>query len=57
MQFLYYTTFRLDCFHLFFQNLFNFKMGKWGFNYKLNFSYNIFIVILYSYTNLFKNFR
>ena len=56
MQFLYYTTFRLDCFHLFFQNLFNFKMGKWGFNYKLNFSYNIFIVILYSYTNLFKNF-
>ena len=33
MQFLHYTTFRLDCFHIFCQNLFNFKMGREGFNY------------------------
>ena len=37
MQFLYYTTFRLDYFYILCQNLFNFKMGSCRFNY-LNFS-------------------
>ena len=30
MQFLYYTIFRLDYFHIFCRNVFNFKIGRWG---------------------------
>ena len=53
MQFLYYTTFRLYYFHVFCQNLSNFKMGRWGFNYIYKFfleyfdGFIIFIYIIY----------
>ena len=53
MQFLYYTTFRLYHFHVFCQNLSNFKMGRWGFNYIYKFfleyfdGFIIFIYIIY----------
>ena len=50
MQSLYYTTFRLDYFHLFCQNLLNFKMGRWGFYYIFKFFleyFNSFIIFIY----------
>ena len=62
MQFLYYTTFRWDYFHVSCQNLFNFKMGRWGFSYIFKFFleyfgnfiifiYRIFLRILDKYDN------
>ena len=50
MQFSYYTTLRLDYFHIFFQNLFNFKMGRCGFYYIFKFFleyFDSFIVFIY----------
>ena len=62
MPFLYYTIFRLDYFHIFFQNISNFKMGRWGFNYIFKFflkyfdsfiifTYRIYLRILDKYDN------
>ena len=50
MQFLYYTSFRLDYFHIFCQNIFNFKTRRWEFNYIFKFFleyFDCFIIFIY----------
>ena len=55
MQFLYYTIFRLDYFHIFCRNVFNFKIGGWGLNSIFKFfleyfcSYIIFVYRILKY--------